>query len=166
MAESGVFSCERRKTCCLIGIRLQALHRPADDIKVDLENEILASVAAGYTLFLTGMNCGTDIWAGNIVIRLKDRFPELKLVAAIPYSEFADTWSKEWGEKYHQLLSRADWVKTFSLQYSEKTFLLRNQWMMDHSSKLIAVYNGMTDETRHSFRYARECGMTVKCLKG
>jgi DegV family protein with EDD domain len=58
-----------------------SVHRGEDDIKVDLENEILSAVKNGYTTFITGMSRGPEIWAGNTVVRLKSRFPELKLIA-------------------------------------------------------------------------------------
>jgi len=87
---------EKKKTrCCFTGHRPQKLQRPVDDIKVDLENEILHAIADGYTTFITGMAYGTDIWAGNIVVRLKDRFPDLKLIAAVPFPGFADEWDEE-----------------------------------------------------------------------
>ena len=90
-AQANLTEADRRKRrCCFIGHRPQKLTRPVDDIKVDLENEILGTIKDGYTTFITGMAYGTDIWAGNIVVRLKDRFPELKLIAAVPFPGFAD----------------------------------------------------------------------------
>ena len=156
----------RKHRCCFTGHRPQKLRRPIDDIKVDLENEILAAIADGYTTFITGMAYGTDIWAGNIVVRLKDRFPELKLIAAVPYPEFSEGWSKEWQEKYERLLGRADLVKTLMPEYSDEAYQMRNQWMVDHSSKVIAVYDGSAGGTRNTIRYARKQGVSVRYLKG
>ena len=158
---------EKRKTrCCFTGHRPQKLRRPIDDIKVDLENEILKAIADGYTTFITGMACGTDIWAGNIVVRLKDRFPDLKLIAAIPFPQFADSWEEDWRERYDRLLSKADLVKALSPAYSEDAYQLRNQWMVAHSSKVIAVYDGKAGGTRNTIVYARKNGVFVRYLKG
>jgi len=170
-AESAAFSAlppeEKRKVrCCFTGHRPQKLTRPIDDIKVDLENEILAAVKDGYTTFITGMACGTDIWAGNIVVRLKDRFPDLKLIAAVPFPGFEKAWEPEWRERYKKLLASADLVKTICPEYSEAAYLLRNQWMVDRSSKCIAVYNGTAGGTRNTIQYARKNKVFVKYLKG
>lgn len=158
---------EKRKVrCCFTGHRPQKLTRPIDDIKVDLENEILAAVKDGYTTFITGMAYGTDIWAGNIVVRLKDRFPELKLIAAVPFPGFEARWEPEWREKYHLLLSSADLVKTICSEYSEHAYQARNEWMVDRASKCIAVYNGTAGGTRNTIQYARKNKVFVKYLKG
>ena len=127
---------DKRKTrCCFTGHRPQKLRRPIDDIKVDLENEIIQAVKDGYSTFITGMSYGTDIWAGNIVVRLKDRFPDLKLIAAVPFPEFSEKWYKEWKERYDRLLAKADFVKVMAREYSNAACQARNQWMVDHSSK-------------------------------
>ena len=158
---------DKRKTrCCFTGHRPQKLSRPVDDIKVDLENEILAAVRDGYTCFITGMACGTDIWAGNIVLRLKDRFPDLKLIAAVPFPEVAACWPDEWKQKYHFLLSRADWVQFICPEYCAEAYRLRNRWMVDHASRIIAVYDGKPGGTENTIRYARQAGITVVTLNG
>lgn len=157
---------KRKKRCCFTGHRPQKLRRPIDDIKVDLENEILKAVSDGYTTFITGMAYGTDIWAGNIVVRLKDRFPDLKLIAAVPFPEYSENWDTDWKARYDRLLSAADLVKIIAPEYSESAYQIRNQWMVDHSSKVIAVYDGGAGGTRNTINYARKNGVFVRYLKG
>ncbi len=43
--------------CCFTGHRPQSLKRPEDDIRVDLENIILASAREGCHTFISGMAC-------------------------------------------------------------------------------------------------------------
>ena len=157
---------KRKRRCCFTGHRPQKLTRPVDDIKVDLENEILGTIKDGYTTFITGMAYGTDIWAGNIVIRLKDRFPELKLIAAVPFSGFADKWTDEWRQKFEKLLKAADFVKVLCSDYSKDAYQTRNEWMVNHSSMVIAVYNGKAGGTRNTIQYAWKNHVPVKYLKG
>ena len=152
--------------CCFTGHRPQKINRPIDDVKVDLENEILKCIKDGYTTFITGMAYGTDIWAGNIVVRLKDRFPDLKLIAAVPFPDFYEGWDDEWKEKYKRLLARADMVKVIAPSYSPAVYQLRNEWMVDRSSRVIAVYNGQPSGTRNTINYARKNRVPVRYLKG
>ena len=166
-AKEPLTEADRRKTrCCFTGHRPQKLSRPVDDIKVDLENEILAAVRDGYTCFISGMAYGTDIWAGTIVVRLKDRFPDLKLIAAVPFPDFAAFWSDEWKHRYDFLLSRADYVRVICPEYCPEAYRLRNQWMVNHASRLIAVYDGKPGGTYNTIRYAMQAGLTVITLNG
>ena len=84
---------ELRKTrCCFTGPGPQMLKREEDDVKVDLENSILKAVSEGYTTFISGIAPGVEIWAAEIVIRLKQGSPGLHLVAVIPFPGFDEEW--------------------------------------------------------------------------
>ena len=158
---------DQRKThCCFTGHRPQFLKRPEDDIKADLENSILQAMAEGYTTFISGMACGVDIWAAEIVVRLMDSHPELRLVAAVPFPGFDKAWDEDWRRRYSRLLSRAEYVKILRPAFSRGIYQQRNEWMVDHSSKVIAVYNGRSGGTRNTIRYARRCKVPVILLVG
>ena len=157
---------ERRKhRGCFAGHRPDKLKRPVDDVKVDLENAIMAAIDEGYTTFITGMCWGVDIWAGEIVNRLKNQYEGIKLIAAVPYPEFAEGWSPDWQNKYKRLLHNADAVKVLSREYNEAVFQMRNTWMVDHSAKLIAVSNGQKSGTQNTIWYARKQNVSVTTIK-
>ena len=157
---------ERRKhRCCFAGHRPDGIKRAVDDVKVDLENAIMVAIDEGYTTFITGMCWGVDIWAGEIVNRLKNQYEGIKLIAAVPYPEFADSWSIEWQKKYRRLLDHADVIKVITQEYSEAVFQARNTWMVDHSAKLIAVSNGQKSGTQNTIWYARKQNISVTTIK-
>ncbi len=156
----------RRTRCCFTGHRPQFLKRPEDDIKVDLENSILKAVSEGCTTFISGMAYGVDIWAAEIVVRLMERDPRLHLVAAIPFPGFDEGWEEDWRERYRRLLSRAEYVKVLEPAYRPWAFQKRNEWMVSHSAKVIAVYNGQPGGTRNTIRYARRRNVPVLFLAG
>ena len=143
--------------CCFTGHRPQGLKRPVDDIRVDLENIILASAREGCHTFISGMACGVDIWAAEIVVRMKDQFPDMHfhLIAAIPYAGFDAHWSEDWRERYRALLGHAEYVKVVEPFSSRAAYQRRNEWMVNHSARVIAVYNGQAGGTRNTIRYAR-----------
>ena len=156
----------RKKRCCFTGHRPHLLKRQEDDIRVDLENSILHSVSEGFTTFISGMAPGVDIWAAEIVVRLKQSRPELHLVAAIPYPGFDEQWDETWRVRYRILLSQAEYVKVMEPEYSKASYQERNEWMVCHSSKVIAVYNGQPGGTRNTIRHARLCKVPVLFLPG
>ena len=154
----------RKHRCCIASGVSGSVHRGEDDIKVDLENEILSAVKNGYTTFITGMSRGPEIWAGNIVVRLKSRFPELKLIAALPYPAYEREWDKPWLKKYEALLQQADYIRTVSPAEAPSALQERNRWMVDHSSFLIAVGDGRISNP--TIRYAKENSIPVRFLQG
>lgn len=152
--------------CCFTGHRPDGLRRPVDDIKVDLENEIVRSIESGYHTFITGMAPGIDLWAGCIVLRLKDRFPDLKLIAAVPYPEFREyAVACDFADKYDRLIAGADLVQTFASRPSDGVYQTRNTWMVDHSNKVIAVWNWKPSGTGNTVRYAKKQGVEVKYIR-
>ena len=157
---------KRKRQCCFTGHRPEKLSRPVDDIKIDLENEIIAAIREGYRTFITGMARGTDIWAGNIVVRLKEDFPDLRLIAAVPFPSFSKNWDPEWQSLFRTLLDKADLVRTICPKYSFEVYQIRNQWMINHSSKMIAIYDGKAGGTRNALQYAGKCGLQIRCLPG
>ena len=72
----------------------------------------------------------------------------------------------EWQEKYEGLISAADLVKVINPEFSEDAYQARNQWMVDHSSRVIAVYDGKAGGTRNTINYARKNKVQVRYLAG
>ena len=157
---------ERLRSCCFTGHRPAKLDVPEREVRKWLEEKISEAAADGYRTFISGMAYGTDIWAGTIVVRLKDRFPNLKLIAAVPFPDFSVSWNDEWKRRYEILISRADQVRFICPEYRNDAYMLRNQWMVNHSGRLIAVYSGRSGGTENTIRYARQAGLTIKTLKG
>ena len=149
---------------------MQEILFPCQHVCPETRNSSLTPIAEpikeGYTTFITGMTYGTDIWAGNIVVRMKDRFPELKLIAAVPFPGFADKWTGEWQQKYETLLKAADFIKIVCADYCKEAFQIRNQWMVNHSSRVIAVYDGKSGVTRNMIQYAWKNHVPVRYLNG
>ena len=156
----------RGKRCCFTGHRPQWLKRSEEDIKVDLENSILKAISEGRTTFISGMEYGVDIWAAEIVIRMKAGNPNLHLIAAIPFPGFDEDWDSEWRKRYRYLLSQAEYTKILEPECSEEAYQKRNEWMVSHSSKVIAVYNGEPGGTRNTIRYARLSKVPVTIFPG
>ncbi len=155
---------KRKRRCCCIGPFPEELKRPVDDVKVDLENAIRSAVAKGYNTFVTGMAYGVDIWAAEIVLRLRALHQDLHLVAVIPYPGFDEEWTEEWRTRYNRLLSLAEYVKVIGDQNCKGICQVRDKWMVDHSSMVIAVCSDGFDGTAGMIRYAMKCKVPVKRL--
>ena len=149
---------KRKYRCCFTGHRPGKLKQLEAEVKNWLRQQIMQAVADGYTTFITGMAMGVDIWAGQIVTELRETDPRLHLIAAVPWSGFPARWHDEWKAQYNDLLNKADIVRNIQTHYSSAVFQLRNEWMVDHSSRLIAFYNGESGGTRNTIKYAQKVG--------
>lgn len=150
--------------CCFTGHRPHKLRRSEKAIKADLETAINQAITDGYTTFITGMAYGVDIWAGQIVVRLRKINPTLHLIAAIPFRGFEDRWSSDWKRAYQELLEQADLVKYICPGYDAGAYQRRNEWIVDHSSRVIAVFNGDPSGTKNTIEYANRKSKQVVLL--
>lgn len=156
----------RKHRCCFTGHRPEKLSRTERAIKSDLKKEIKLAIKDGYTVYLTGMARGTDLWAAEIVLALRKRNKDLKLICAVPYEGFELRWSEPWQNLYQQILAEADLVKVVGNGYHPGIFQIRNEWMVDRSSRIIAVYNGQSGGTRNTICYADKHSIPVRSIDG
>lgn len=153
----------RLHRCCFTGHRPEKLNRSEAEIKKDLEVAILQAINDGFVTFITGMARGVDIWAGEIVLQLRKQNPNLHLIAASPYEGFESRWSADWQRRYKDILDQADLVRFVCKGYSKACFQIRNEWMVNRSTRVIAVYNGEAGGTRNTIEYAER--NKVECHK-
>ena len=52
------------------------------------------------THFISGMAMGVDIFAAEAVLKLKEKYPQIKLECAIPCETQANKWSEGWRNRY------------------------------------------------------------------
>lgn len=152
----------RKHRCCFTGHRPEKLGLPEEQVKVALKKEIQTASQEGYSVFISGMARGVDLWAAELVLDLRDRGEAVRLICAVPFPGFELRWEPGWRETYQSVLKRADLVQCICDQYSEHCFQLRNRWMVDHSSRVIAVYNGTGGGTRNTLEYAEAQGVLIR----
>lgn len=108
---------------------------------------------------ISGMALGVDqIWAELAIIM------NVPLIAAIPCTRQAAIWPESRRNKYNILLSKASEVFNVSGEdnYSRRFMLERNEWMVDHCDKLVAVWNGnQHGGTFHCITYAQHCDLPI-----
>ena len=149
------------KTCCFTGHRPEKITENVEVIKANLKKEIIKTIELGYDTFLTGMALGTDTWAADIVLEIKKENGDIKLICAIPFRGVERNRSPELQAKFHEILESADGAEYMSEKYKRWVFLARDRWMVDHSSYVIAVYNGSKGGTEFTVDYARKQGRKI-----
>ena len=151
----------RLHSCCFTGHRPEKLKLSEQEIIAALEREIHTAIDDGFVEFISGMSRGVDIWAAEIILKLKKEGQPLRLISAVPFEGFERRMPAEWKKRYHDILAAADQVEYISPAYSPASFQLRNEWMVDRSSRVIAVFNGEKGGTKNTIDYAARKGVRV-----
>jgi uncharacterized phage-like protein YoqJ len=148
-------------------------HRPPDlggwdennevarNTKIWLVSAIERAYARGKRIFICGLATGTDMWFGEGVITLREKCPDIKLHAAIPFNCQPDRWAEFNKKRWKRLKEEADsFLVLFNDPIKDSPKYVwaqmlhgRNQYMVDNGSAGIAVWNG------------KENGGTWNCLQ-
>lgn len=156
----------RLHRCCFTGHRPEKLQRSIKDIRFELEREIRKAVHDGLTVFITGMSRGIDIEAAEIVLKIKKEGYPVRLICASPYPRFEKDWSQFWKHRYLNIIENSDLVRYTCSQYNKNCFQIRNEWLINHSSRVIAVFNGQPSGTKNTIDYALQQGISVILING
>lgn len=106
---------------------------------------------------LIGMAQGVDQWMAKLCL-----FNGIPYVAAIPFEDFDSRWPEHARIEYRQLLSFAERVHVVcGGEYESWKMQRRNEWMVDNSHRLIAVFDGSSGGTANCVRYARDIGRQI-----
>lgn len=153
---------KRKRRLCFTGHRPEKLHNDEAAVCTVLSNAIDAAIADGFVTFITGMARGVDIWAAEIVLARKAVNSEIRLICALPHPDFEKRWSAAWQARYTTVLQQADLVRTICPVFSMASYQIRNEWMVDHSARVIAIYNGASGGTAKTIAYAEKNGVEVR----
>ncbi len=157
-------SVKRQYRCAFTGHRPEKVIGSEGKIIVELRREIEKAIADGYKVFLTGMSRGVDLWAADIVLELRRYNKDLKLVCVIPFEGMEERWPADWKKHYDLVRGQADFVWVLSDRYSKDSYQKRNQWMVDHASRLIAVFNGLASGTGNTILYAHHRNVPIQII--
>lgn len=172
--EQAVFYCDeqknifwdRQKACAFTGHRLKELpftqgSREWQGFAYRMNQALDMEIKRGMTTFLCGMAQGADLLMGEGVIEKKQEYP-LTLVAACPYPGQAQSWGKDQQAQYQRVLKNCDYVYYLCRTYEKGSFHLRNRFMVDHSNRLLAAYDGRKKGgTYYTLTYAKQKGSTI-----
>ncbi len=147
--------------CCFTGHRPNKLAVSEDEARALLRTAIQEAVSDGFYTFITGMAEGVDIWAAQEVLSVRAENPSVHLICAPPYPTFGNRRALKNRVLYESIIDRADFVHTVSPNYFPSCYQKRNKWMVDRSSRVIALYNGEPGGTKNTIDYAEENGVEV-----
>lgn len=162
----------RKKTVCFSGHRPEKLPFNGDPNSPPIRmlismiyKEIQNSIDEGFDTFITGVARGIDLWAGSLVADIKSNNPSIKLISAVPYKSYGEKWKgiDKWNLNY--IMQKSDSIYFVCDKYSRACMKKRNEYMVDNSSKLIAVISDYKSGTGQTIRYAQKNNLEIKIIK-
>ena len=151
----------RKHRCCFTGHRPDKMEFGEKEIKPLLEKAIDEAISKGFVTFITGMAMGTDIWAAEIVLDRRKKNNDLHLICALPHPGFESRRSFVEKMRFSKIIKNADLVKEINDHYFTGCYQVRNEWMVDRSNLVIAVFNGQKSGTKNTVDYAKRKDIEV-----
>jgi uncharacterized phage-like protein YoqJ len=165
----------RKKTACFTG------HRPDKygdyDIKHESNKPIIKALTnaielvinqEGINRFISGGALGVDTLAFYSVHKLKEKYEGITNILALPFEQQDKIWTSEQKKWYRKMIELADeviYVDTLEAykikdlivgEYHPAKMQKRNEYMVDHSFVVIAMWDGSNGGTGNCVRYARK----------
>ena len=123
-------------------------------------------VSRGKRIFLSGGALGFDTVAAREVIRLRERYPFVRLILAIPCDSQSSRWSSADQRIYRDLLSAADSVRMISHEYFPGCMQKRNRFLVDHADTCLCYMIHCRGGTWNTVSYAYDQHRTILNLAG
>lgn len=140
------------KTCAFTGHR-----NLGDDFSVkELDKQIEEVIKKGVEIFYNGMAMGFDLLAAERVLAVKRKFPQIKLIACVPFYGQEKYFSETDKKRYDKILKKADEVMTLSEKYYKGCLHERNRYMAERGDILITYCKEETGGTAYTVKYFKK----------
>ena len=157
---NGILS-DKSKSLAFTGHRTIPVERQ-NEIRARLVEAVSLTCKSGITSFYSGFAMGFDLMAAETVLSLKGKYPEIRLIAVVPFRRQSSRWPSMEKERYHRIIIQADQVIILSEHYFKGCLLRRNDFMLEHSCGVIACYDGKPyGGTFYTCREAVKKGMDI-----
>lgn len=152
---------DKSKVACFSGHR--ELPQDCTEIQTNLEKAIISLIEQGVIFFGNGAALGFDQLAAEIVLKLKNIYPHIKLIMVLPCPPEQQSlkWNKQQQEHYYELLQQADKIKIVSPKYTDTCMLERNRHLADNSAYLICYLRKTKSGTSYTVNYAEQKNLKI-----
>lgn len=112
------------------------------------------------------MALGFDMICTEIVLSFKQKYKDVKMVGVLPCKNQDAKWPESQKARYKKLLNQLDYIKCDNDYYvGPQCMIDRNHFMIDNSSLLIALFNGLPGGTKSTIDYAKSKGKRIIIIK-
>lgn len=124
-----------------------------------------AIVEEGFRHFITGMALGWDIWAGQVVLKLREKYKNkypITLECAIPCDKQYIKWKPSSINEWQDIVRKADIVTYVSNEtFTPYCMQVRNEYMVDNAGRMVSCWDGTTGGTGNCIKYAKKKNIPI-----
>ena len=125
----------------------------------------------GVREFYVGGALGVDMWAAEILLRMKEQsaYSDLLLHMVLPFAGHDENWDERSRERLRFIMRHCADTVIIGIpgQLPLACYKLRNQYLVDHADCLLAVYDSdrsIRSGTGQTIRMAQKKGIDVKII--
>ncbi len=148
----------RQKTISFSGHRSLQL---TDGIYDKLGSLLEIYIQNGFDTFLIGMAKGFDLICGLTVIKLQEKYSNIKIIPIVPCDNQTDDFSYTEMIAYKKIMTAAHEIIQTGKSRTAHSMHKRNRFMVDNSSVLICYLNYKKSGTYYTCNYAYKNGLEV-----
>lgn len=135
-------------------------------LKKRLRDQFALLYEQGVRRFYVGGALGVDMWAGEILLRMKEQpeYRDLNLQLVLPCEGHDYKWDKRNKTRMAFLRTHCTATMIVSDGLSPEDFRERNEYMVDHADVLMAVYDNdrsIRSGTGMTVNYAKKKGLPI-----
>ncbi|MBQ8308582.1 MAG: DUF1273 family protein [Clostridia bacterium] len=117
---------------------------------IDIIKELIQK---GVKTFYCGMAMGFDLLAAETLLKVKETYSDVKIIACIPYYGQEKNFSDADKKRYVDILKKADEQVLVSDRYYKGCMLKRDRYMADMADVLVAYKRKETGGTAYTVKY-------------
>ena len=122
---------------------------------------MIEAIEQGYRYFGCGGALGFDTLAAQTVLRLREIYPEIRLILVLPCRDQTRGWKQADVAEYDRIMKAADKVTYTSEQSYGGCMHKRNRHLVDCSSLCICYLTEQSGGTAYTVNYARSQGLKI-----
>lgn len=157
-----------KKSACFTGHR--NLPKDITLLQSRLIGQLETLIADGVTDFYAGGALGFDMLAEQTVLKLREKYPKLRLhlILPCPFEEQTSKWTEAQKNEYKRILSLSNTVEYTSDNYYNGCMKVRNARLVDLATECCVCYwneNNNRSGTAQTVHMAMKKGLTIDNVK-
>ena len=152
-------------TVCFSGYRPEkfsfALNSPQGERLIsDIEKCVQTLINKGFVNFIVGGATGFDTVCGEVLIKLKKDYPNIKIYSYIPFRNMHLSFGAHWRDRQKRVLENS-FVTVLNEEFYRGCYFERNRKMVDEAQVLVCYYDGADGGTAYTENYAKKRGIEI-----
>ena len=152
LEQIGILQNEPISACAFTGHR----ELPRDFSYSLLKKQVEQLIKEGVSNFYVGMARGFDLSAAKAVLSLKKKYPQVKMIACIPFYNQEKYYTPSERRRYASYIKKADEQVVLCEHYRKGCLHERNRYMADRADVLVALLRENTGGTAYTVGYFKK----------